>query len=117
TGYGSEPNRRTFTSSSASALVKPPSPPAEISTLPPGIASRMTGAEITVLSRTIAKYSWRCAAVQFAKRSAPFDFRVKLTVRWPCWFDPTFAVSSSAPPKRTHGAVGDPEVGHVVDGF
>ena len=65
----------------------------------------MTGAEITVLSRTIAKYSLACAVVHVANRFLPFSLSTKLTVRRPCWSLPTFALWSSSPPNRTHGAV------------
>src|SRR5439155_27258387 len=108
-------NRRTFTSSSASWRVKPDSDPDEIWTLPPGIASLITGAEITTLSRTIAKYWFTCAAVHAPKRFLPFSFRTKFTVRRPCWSAPTLALASSDPPKSTHGADGSPLCGHGAE--
>ena len=57
-GNGSEPNFRTVTSSFASFCGKPPIVPAVIwMVLSGGMKSLMTGAEMTVLSRVIAKYS------------------------------------------------------------
>src|SRR4029079_10720790 len=104
--------RRTFVRSSASCLVKPDSEPDEIWTLPPGIAPWITGAEMTTLSSTIAKYWLMCAAVHAPNRSRPFGLRTKSTVRRPCWSEPTLALASSSPPNRTHGAVGCPDCGH-----
>ncbi len=54
-GNGSEPNFRTVTRSLASLAEKPPMPPPVIWTLPLGMEFWMTGAEMTVPSRTIAK--------------------------------------------------------------
>ena len=56
-GNGSEPNFRTVTSSLASLAGKPPMPPALIWTCPFGIDWLMTGAEMTLPSRAMAKYS------------------------------------------------------------
>ena len=59
-GNGSEPNFRIVTRLFASAAGKPPMPPAVIWTLPPGMASLIRGAEMTVPSRMMAKYSPTC---------------------------------------------------------
>ena len=54
-GNGSEPNLRIVTSCVASLALNPASPPPVIWTLPFGIEFWMTGAEMTALSRVIAK--------------------------------------------------------------
>ena len=54
-GNGSEPNLRTVTRSVAALAEKPARPPPVIWTLPFGMEFWMTGAEITLLSRVIAK--------------------------------------------------------------
>ena len=54
-GNGSEPNFRTVTRLLASFTGKPPMPPDVIWTCPLGIEFWMTGAEMTVPSRVIAK--------------------------------------------------------------
>ncbi len=99
-GNGSEPNLRIVTSSLASAAVNPPMPPAEIWTWPPGMGSLMTGAEMTLPSRTMAKYSPTCSVVYSANSAAPSSFKSKLTVRpwvslWPRVADDTWSPLNS----------------------
>ena len=66
-GAGKAPERKRTAKSFALCNVKFP----EICPRPPGIGSRIVGADKTLSSKTIAKRSLTCSVVNFAKRRAP----------------------------------------------
>ena len=54
----------------------------------------MTGAEMTLPSRTIAKYLPMFADVYCSKSLAPSSLSLKVTTRWPVWSAAIAAVES-----------------------
>ncbi len=74
-GAGSAPARRSSARSLALCTVKLPS----MMPAPPRIGSLMTGAEITLLSSTMAKGFPTFSRVASAKRRAPSESNLKLT--------------------------------------
>ena len=74
-GAGKDPERKTIFKVSASSTVNCP----EIEASPPVMASRITGADCTLSSNTIAMLRPTLRRVIFAKRSAPIESKESAT--------------------------------------
>ena len=77
-GAGSAPARSSSARSWADWMVKLPL----MTPAPPQMASRITGALITLLSRTMAKGLPTLFLVASQKRRAPMESNLKLTTGW-----------------------------------
>ncbi len=80
-GAGSAPARSKSARSRASCVVKSP----VMTPLPPRMGSRITGAEITLPSRTMANGLPTFSLVAWPKRRAPTVSKLNETTGLPCW--------------------------------
>ena len=101
-GAGSAPARSRMARSLACWTVKLP----EIWPEPPRIGSRMTGAEITSLSSTIANGRPTFSCVACAKRRAPLLLKRKVTIgSLVRWSNPGCASVRSSPDTMTRFSI------------
>ena len=98
-GAGSAPARSRIARSLACCTVKLP----EICPCPPVIGSWMTGAEITLLSSTIAKGCLTCSVVAWANLREPDVLNLNDTIGSPPlrWSNPGWASVRSPPETST----------------
>ena len=96
-GAGSAPARSRIARSLADCTVKLP----EICPAPPGIGSRMTGAEITLLSSTIANGLPTFCWVASANLRAPVELKRKLTIGSPLRWSKPGCASIRSPPETS----------------